>query len=327
MVDVEVRDRLIADQEALLNVYRCMFGVDVEVVPGGCVGGAPGSPAKDPAPFSGDTTAQDIAVRDNLIANQEALLNVYRCRFRIDMQQVPGGCPEPVNEPDEDTEVVQQGDNHTCVRNTYAWCLLADGSWRVKKKPYIGIQEGSVEVCGPLEVLEDKVWEDIVDCVPYTVIRWQGRTEASSSEHLRIFPHNCGPGWLYDTNLIDQPERILFEPTMTFRGYCGGLMLSWDYRPIEVSFSAYPGFFLCNYRDWAMNRHDEVCLPPDTELNDLNPFQYLALPDNSENRELDRSHDPQVQKPYLNYDLILVKEFCRRYPVAKVCTKILGTQN
>ncbi len=97
--DVEVRDRLIADQEALLNVYRCMFDVDVHVVPGGCVNGAPSSPAKDPAPFSGDLTAQDIAVRDNLIANQETLLNVYRCRFRIDMQQVPGGCPEPVEPP------------------------------------------------------------------------------------------------------------------------------------------------------------------------------------------------------------------------------------
>ncbi|MYH95013.1 MAG: hypothetical protein F4129_00755, partial [Acidimicrobiia bacterium] len=32
--DVEVRDRLIADQENLLNSYRCLFGVDAGVVPG-----------------------------------------------------------------------------------------------------------------------------------------------------------------------------------------------------------------------------------------------------------------------------------------------------
>lgn len=34
---VEHRDALIADQESLLNTYRCMFGVDTEIVPGGCV--------------------------------------------------------------------------------------------------------------------------------------------------------------------------------------------------------------------------------------------------------------------------------------------------
>ena len=37
-------------------------------------------------------TLQDITLRDQLIAAQESLLNVYRCRFDIDTQQVPGGC-------------------------------------------------------------------------------------------------------------------------------------------------------------------------------------------------------------------------------------------
>ena len=46
VADVEVRDQMIADQDALLNVYRCMFGADVEVVPGGCANGAPGFPAQ-----------------------------------------------------------------------------------------------------------------------------------------------------------------------------------------------------------------------------------------------------------------------------------------
>lgn len=34
--EIEIRDALIADQEALLNAYRCLFGIDTEVVPGGC---------------------------------------------------------------------------------------------------------------------------------------------------------------------------------------------------------------------------------------------------------------------------------------------------
>ena len=34
--EVARRDRLIADQEALLNVYRCRLGADTHLVPGGC---------------------------------------------------------------------------------------------------------------------------------------------------------------------------------------------------------------------------------------------------------------------------------------------------
>lgn len=37
-------------------------------------------------------TQEDIAVRDNLIAAQESLLNVYRCQFGVDILAVPGGC-------------------------------------------------------------------------------------------------------------------------------------------------------------------------------------------------------------------------------------------
>lgn len=36
-----------------------------------------------------------VADRDELIAAQESLLNDYRCRFDIDTQLVPNGCPEP----------------------------------------------------------------------------------------------------------------------------------------------------------------------------------------------------------------------------------------
>ena len=92
VADVEVRDRLIADQEALLNVYRCIYDVDTEVVPGGCEEGMPALPAEEPQPFTGTSTYAEIAVRDELVAEQEFLLNSYRCQFDIDTQVVPGGC-------------------------------------------------------------------------------------------------------------------------------------------------------------------------------------------------------------------------------------------
>ena len=88
--DVVVRDRLIADQENLLNTYRCLFGVDVGAVPGGCpdpVVVVPGASPPNP-------TQHDLEVRDGLIQRQEALLNVYRCQFGVDTEIVPGGCPE-----------------------------------------------------------------------------------------------------------------------------------------------------------------------------------------------------------------------------------------
>ena len=34
--ELAARDELIADQENLLNTYRCMFDIDTELVPGGC---------------------------------------------------------------------------------------------------------------------------------------------------------------------------------------------------------------------------------------------------------------------------------------------------
>ena len=86
--DIAVRDQLIADQENLLNTYRCLFGVDVDVVPGGCPDPDEVSPGIAPE----NPNQQDIDVRDELIADQESLLNTYRCRFDVDTQIVPGGC-------------------------------------------------------------------------------------------------------------------------------------------------------------------------------------------------------------------------------------------
>ena len=103
VAEIAQRDRLIAEQEALLNVYRCQFDIDTHLSPGGCVGGAPGLPAEEPESFAGTPTAEELARRDWLVNAQEALLNDYRCRFDIDTSVVPGGCgaeaPEPTPSP------------------------------------------------------------------------------------------------------------------------------------------------------------------------------------------------------------------------------------
>ena len=101
--EVARRDQLIAEQEALLNIYRCRFDIDTHLLPGGCVDGAPGLPAIEPQPFTGTPTAEELTRRDWLVNAQEALLNDYRCRFNIDTLVVPGGCghqaPEPTTTP------------------------------------------------------------------------------------------------------------------------------------------------------------------------------------------------------------------------------------
>ena len=90
--DIAVRDGLIAEQESLLNVYRCMFGVDTGVVPDGCIGGRPALGPTESGVFGGTPTWHEIAVRDGLIASQESLLNTYRCGFDVDTHIVPRGC-------------------------------------------------------------------------------------------------------------------------------------------------------------------------------------------------------------------------------------------
>ena len=88
--DISVRDQLIANQENLLNTYRCLYQVDVGVVPGGCPN--PDTTVPGAAPES--PTQADLDVREGLIQSQEALLNVYRCQFGVDTQLVPGGCAD-----------------------------------------------------------------------------------------------------------------------------------------------------------------------------------------------------------------------------------------
>ena len=54
---IAARDELVAAQEALLNTYRCRFGIDTQIVPGGCKDGKPATPAPTPAP---DPTAPPV---------------------------------------------------------------------------------------------------------------------------------------------------------------------------------------------------------------------------------------------------------------------------
>ena len=139
VADIETRDTLIANQEALLNVYRCMFDVDTEIVPGGCVDGIPTLPAEDPKPFAGTPTAGEQAGRDKLIGNQESLLNVYRCLFDIDTRIVPNGCvdgaPVPTPSPTPTlvavitvpAEAPEGRCSHAVSGGTYSWEVCA---WR-----------------------------------------------------------------------------------------------------------------------------------------------------------------------------------------------------
>ena len=103
VADVETRDQLIANQENLLNTYRCLFGVDTDVVPGGC----PTPDRIEPGPTPANPTQDDIDVRDGLIQDQEALLNVYRCQFDVDTQLVPGGCSQ---QPDGTPSIAEPED-------------------------------------------------------------------------------------------------------------------------------------------------------------------------------------------------------------------------
>ena len=114
-----------------MNTYRCLFGVDIDVVPGGCedpdtvvAGAAPQSP-----------TQSDLKVRDGLIQSQEVLLNVYRCQYNIDTQLVPGGCAEvnlftiPEGPRADDTLISRAGAARARSGLTAGWRAGAGTDW------------------------------------------------------------------------------------------------------------------------------------------------------------------------------------------------------
>ena len=151
--DIQQRDQLIANQENLLNTYRCMFGVDVDAVPGQC----PNPTAVSPGAAPESPTRQDLAVRDQLIANQEALLNVYRCQFDIDTQLVPGGCasrpdPQPTEQPAGGFIAISAGGFHSCAiradNTAVCWGDNRFGKADAPPGQYTAIAAGGAHTCG-----------------------------------------------------------------------------------------------------------------------------------------------------------------------------------
>ena len=153
-----MRDNLIAQQESLLNTYRCRFNIDTQIVPVGCTDGKPSRGPTEPDAFEGVPTQADIAVRDNLIALQESLLNTYRCRFNIDTQIVPGGCTEgkPAStEPSEQTQsgsytAMAVGVQHTCALRTDQTIACWGDSFQQANAPagqFTAVSAGHEHVC------------------------------------------------------------------------------------------------------------------------------------------------------------------------------------
>ena len=120
--DIETHDSLIASQESLLNVYRCQFDIDTHIVPSGCSNGAPRAPGGPVPRFSGSPTTRELLVREQLIASQESLLNVYRCQFDIDTHIVPSGCL--AGRP-------RLTSTSQAQRNTYKFSAVSAGGWHV----------------------------------------------------------------------------------------------------------------------------------------------------------------------------------------------------
>ncbi|WP_419929667.1 hypothetical protein [Candidatus Poriferisocius sp.] len=171
--DISVRDELIADQEALLNIYRCNFDVNTHLVPGGCVSGKPGHGRQGPAPFEGPPTRADISKRDWLIAVQELDLNIFRCRFKVDTHVIPGGCPTEPPEFPEPLSWESSGDSYSSGLGIepYSWMLGENSDGYCKR---------SDEAYGPkaAEILRERKWE----------IDWQSETmTACSGHHIEQF--------------------------------------------------------------------------------------------------------------------------------------------
>ena len=148
--DIEIRDQLVADQETLLNTYRCIHRVDLDAVPGGCSGHNPAQGPTQPGAFEGQPTATDIQTRDQLIAAQEALLNAYRCQFDMDVQLVPGGCTA---QPAAGGSVaIAAGRTHSCAITTDraidCWGNNDNGQTDAPPGTYTAAAAGGWHSCG-----------------------------------------------------------------------------------------------------------------------------------------------------------------------------------
>ncbi|MYL09111.1 MAG: hypothetical protein F4015_06450, partial [Acidimicrobiia bacterium] len=191
LVDIAARDQLISDQEALLNVYRCRFDIDTLIVRGGCVDGQPARQATLTDPFGGTPNANEIYVRDSLIASQESLLNAYRCRFDIDTQIVPNGCAngQPVESdtvPIQTTEstIVASGWDHSCAikadGSIVCWGNNGHGQSDAPPGQYTAIDTGGIYSCA-IRI------DSTITCWGYN---GDGQTDAPSGQYTAISAGN-----------------------------------------------------------------------------------------------------------------------------------------
>ena len=130
-----------------------MFGVDVDAVPGKCPNPTTVSPGATPQ----SPTQQDLAVRDRLIADQEALLNMYRCGFDVDTQLVPGGCatqtgPRPIGQPAGAFTAISAGWRYSCgIRADGTAVCWGHKEWAKADAPsgqFTAISAGAAHSCG-----------------------------------------------------------------------------------------------------------------------------------------------------------------------------------
>ena len=160
---IEKRDGLIASQESLLNAYRCLFDVDTHIVPGGCTDGKPAEGPTPPTVYRGEPTRNEVAIRDQLIIQQESLLNIYRCLFDVDTHIVPGGCANsqpPIRDTgqptaDESVDVwtnIDTGRGHSCALKTNGtiecWGNNGDGQAEPHSGQFAAIASGEAHSCG-----------------------------------------------------------------------------------------------------------------------------------------------------------------------------------
>ncbi len=189
--DIAERDRQVAEQENRLNAERCRLGVDVAIVPGGC----PDPDSVRPSSPPDEPTAEDVAKRDRLLAEQERLLDAYRMTEGQAMEEsgTPGGRFEafdmrtgnsmqeviiPATAPAIATEI-SPGFNDASVVFRYTMLLYASAFDAVAPYDETAVGIYSRIARRPASESEDNLWSNTA--VMYTTYRvW-----------LETFPHRA----------------------------------------------------------------------------------------------------------------------------------------
>ena len=116
--DIAARDRLIQQQESLLNAYRCRFDVDTQLVPGGCGDGEPASPP--PTDGQEQTGDEPYGTNPNPEPEQPAALLI-----EVPDEAPSGRCANHI--PRWGRDGWQEGDDWREVYNWETLCALRSG--------------------------------------------------------------------------------------------------------------------------------------------------------------------------------------------------------